>query len=1227
MFREIFLFELRSQLKRPATYIFFGILFTLTLLIGLATSGVFSTTRSDSNLVMNSASMVAGILLGTSSSIFSILVSVLLISILAGAIQKDYQYNTHPLFFTKPISKSGYFFGRFLAAAVVALLVFSGLLLGYFTGSLFGIGTPLMGPFRLSNYLEPFLLFTVPNILFLGVLFFALTTFLRTTMAAYIVAIVLMVIQIASSTITQNIENKMLAGILEPTGSSALNYVTEYWSPFERNLNSIPLTGALLYNRLLWGGLALLIGGVSFWQFRFSQFLQPLQLFKRKQKQDAPYESMLHTLADLPAVTQHYSVTAMRKQLWWLGLFEAKKSIKSTFFIIMCLLAVGLMLLVLNFIDVMYSATTYMVTYKVVEDVIGSVALFALIFIIFYSGNQVWRERETRMDELVGVTPVSNTTLFFSKFIGLTLASLVLFAIAAVTGILIQVYHGFFQIDLWQYLVELFRNLAYAVIIIGFCLAVQVYSPNKYLGFFLALIPIIILPIAFSLLEWNNELGSFNSTGSSLPYSDMNGYGGTFNQWPFYRLYWMSIVAVLCLLALALYARGKEKSITARWKLSVDLRKRSFYMVLGAAALISLACGIFIYYQTHVLQLSQKPKESERMVADMEKQYGKYRHMAQPRIIAVSAEVDIYPKEKQLRMAATYVLQNKTTQPIDTLFINYMGGKKTPYQYKLLEPKAAYTVIKDDKKFGFKLIRLQQALQPDDSLVFTFDMRYKPRGLFDRINAPVVSNGTFVNNGLMPSIGYNEDSELSQNAARKEYGLPPKPRMASVNDSAARMNNYISKDADWIRFEATVSTAEGQIAIAPGYLQKEWKQNGRHYFHYKMDNPILNFYSVLSARYEVQRDRWNDVNIEIYYHKGHTYNLERMIRSIKRSLDYYTANFGPYQHRQVRIIEFPRYSSFAQSFPNTIPYSESIGFITKVEEGPDKIDVPFYVTAHEVAHQWWAHQVIGGDVQGSVLMSETMSQYSALMVMEKEYGKEAMRKFLKEEMDKYLMGRTVEGKGELPLMLVENQQYIHYNKGSVIMYALRDFIGEEKLNAAIRAYVAKNRFYGPQYTHSIEFVDYIRTAVPDSMAYLVADMFEKITIYENYLKDLQFKQLPDKRYQVSLTVGSAKFYSDSIGKQITAPVKDYMDIGIFGTAKINGKETEKQLLLQRIKMDTPEKTFTFIVSDKPASAGIDPYLKLIDRTPANNQYKFGEKPTVPDLKAGNTGFSMVIGGD
>lgn len=193
------------------------------------------------------------------------------------------------------------------------------------------------------------------------------------------------------------------------------------------------------------------------------------------------------------------------------------------------------------------------------------------------------------------------------------------------------------------------------------------------------------------------------------------------------------------------------------------------------------------------------------------------------------------------------------------------------------------------------------------------------------------------------------------------------------------------------------------------------------------------------------------------------------------------------------------------------------------------------------------------------------------------------------------------------------------------MYALKDYIGEATLNNAIKAYLNKTKFSGPPYTNSTEFVDYIKKATPDSLQYLVTDMFEKITLNENYVKKLDYKKINDKEYKVSLTVGCAKFYADSTGNLTKAKVNDYVDIGIFSTEKIKNKDVEKPLLFTRVKMDAPEKTFEFIVAEKPVSAGIDPYLKLIDRTPKNNSCKFGETPAKPNLDLKGTDFSILVG--
>src|SRR5690606_18334560 len=123
------------------------------------------------------------------------------------------------------------------------------------------------------------------------------------------------------------------------------------------------------------------------------------------------------------------------------------------------------------------------------------------------------------------------------------------------------------------------------------------------------------------------------------------------------------------------------------------------------------------------------------------------------------------------------------------------------------------------------------------------------------------------------------------------------------------------------------------------------------------------------------------------------------------------------------------------------------------EDSPDAVDYPFSVVSHEMAHQWWAHQVIGAKVKGATLLSESMSEYSSLKVLEKEYGKFQMRKFLKEALDGYLRGRTWEWKEENPLMYNENQQYIHYNKGSLVLYAMSDYLGEKRFNDVLKTFV------------------------------------------------------------------------------------------------------------------------------------------------------------------------------
>ncbi len=1235
MFKQIFSFELKLWLKKPATYIYFLVFFALSMFITAALAG-FIGTSGESNTTINSAKVIAENLNGLITDLIGIII---LITIIAPAVYKDFQYNMHPLLFTNPITKFGYMFGRFSAAFLVALFVISGALFGHMiVCAIPGIEAERLGAFNLMNYVQPFLFFAIPNTLLVGAIFFSVVTFSRNMISAYVGAIILLVLKGVSPILLSDIENQDISAMLDPFGDQAFANTTKYWSAEEQNTLGIPMSGILLYNRLMWLGISLGISALTFYRFQFSQFNNPVSFswFRRKKNEMKSIASVpLMSLSDLPKVNQIYTFKFSLYQIWFLAKFEYFKIVKTIFFVIIALLCILVLTLVGPLSAQIYGTPTMLVTYQVLQISGVIFMLFAPILIVFYSGVVVWREKDSKVDELVGASPISTWTSFLSKFFGLVMMQMTLLLIIILTGIFIQMYDGFYKFEIGLYFIDLYGyKLIGLALLCALSMGIQVIFNQKFVGYAISAILIVVLPILSSSMGWNNGLYQFNSSGPRMLYSDMNGYGHQLFTFVIYKSYWVSFAMILIIFSNLMWIRGKEKGFKIRFRIAKASFNRKAKLAMTLSILSFLLFGGFIYYNTNVLNKNLSEKDQEKAQVAYEKNYKRLTNTPQPRIIAANWSVDIYPNERGVTMKGYYFIKNKTNKPIDSLLVNMFPDVNLISMD--FAPEYNATLSLDDTETGFRIYKLAKKFQPGDSMKVNVSLDFFPKG-FKNADAgtAILWNGTFFNSMVLPSFGYAEGAELADDSDRKKYGLGKKERMADVNDSTAMKNNYITSDSDWIDFECTVSTVKDQIAIAPGYLLKEWEENGRKFYHYKMDCKILNFYSFLSAHYEVKRDKWipgagsmnkQPVAIEIYCHKGHEYNLDKMINGIKKSLDYYTKSFSPYQHRQVRILEFARpQGTFAQSFPNTIPFSEGIGFIAKVDTAdPESVDYPFYVTAHEVAHQWWAHQVIGGNVQGATVMSETMSQYSALMVMEKEFGIPAMKKFLKYEMNQYLQGRATEGKKERPLMLCENQQYIHYNKGSVIMYALKDYIGEDSLNAALAKYIKKVGYQEPPYTNSVEFLKFIKAATPDSLKYIINDMFETITLYENKTTKCSYTKTKDGKYLVKISVDCKKMKADSIGKMKEVAIGDWIDVGVFGNKEVNGKKTETELYLQKRKIDKKVMEFEVIVNEEPEKVGIDPYNKLIDRTPDNNSRTF--KDTAPATDASEGGAVVTIGG-
>jgi ABC-2 type transport system permease protein len=321
------------------------------------------------------------------------------------------------------------------------------------------------------------------------------------------------------------------------------------------------------------------------------------------------------------------------------------------------------------------------------------------------------------------------------------------------------------------------------------------------------------------------------------------------------------------------------------------------------------------------------------------------------------------------------------------------------------------------------------------------------------------------------------------------------------------------------------------------------------------------------------------------------------MRAMKVSFDVFTREFSPFQFRQMRILEFPAYATFAQSFANTVPYSEGIGFIARYDDASaeretEKVDFVTYVTAHEIAHQWWAHQLIGADMQGSTMLSETFASYSALLVMEEILGPDQVRRFLRQELDNYLRSRGGEVIEELPLMRVENQAYIHYRKGGVTMYFLRNEVGEEPVNRAMQRLLQEFAFRGAPYPRSSDFVRILREEVGDNPAHqaLITDLFERITLYDARVVSAAVAPRADGRWEVSMVVEARKLYADGEGAETEAPLEEEFEFGIFTAEPGQGTFSSQDVIMfERRPVRSGRQTVTFTVDREPRFAGIDPY--------------------------------------
>jgi ABC-2 type transport system permease protein len=1188
-FWEIFRFEFAYQIKRVWTWLIFGILLILNFL--MARDGSLSEALY-ADFFVNSPFAIA------KSTVFGTLIWLVAAPIIAGAAAaRDVEMRMHPLVYTSPINKFQYLGGRFLAA--LALNVF--LLLAVQIGILLAIYLPgveptLIGPFRPAAYLTAYAYISLANAFVATAIQFALAASSGKPTASYLGSVLLIFMGFFIASIV--LFKRGLGTLLDPIGIRFIvEDIAHLWTTVEKSWRLLQLEGIILENRLLWLSIGTVAMLITFIAFRFSHrtestsWLQRIRLivaFKNPTKKISNAEETI----SISSVARKFGLSMQVHQTFAIA-WTSFRTLATSWAGIALLIPIPL-ITVPVVIDQMQAGGGVLVptTIRVIRELTGSLSeelsrwVIIPAFIVFFAGELVWREREARVGDITDTMPGSEWAPLLGKFLGLGFLLALFTTFLTGAGILAQIILGYHHFEIGLYLkimfgLQLSEYLLFAVL----ALAVHVMIDQKYIGHLVAILIYVFIALS-SLFGIEHNLLVFGA-GPVWSYTDMRGFGSSLLPWLWFKIYWASWALLLAAVARLLWVRGRESNIHIRLQWAKRRFNGATAWISGLALSFILILGGFIFYNTNILNQYLTDTAKKARQAKYEQLYGRYRNLNNPDLSSVNLKVEIYPEKKTVDIYGIYHLVNESGLPIDSILL----ATVPEVEMGEIQFDRPVTDILDGEDFGQHLYTLQTPLNPGDSLKLTFDIHVEPKGFRENgADNSIVENGTFFTNNWLPSIGYRANRELILPGDRREYGLPPRPLIASLYDTET-----LKQRGNGILFEAVVCTSENQIAGAPGVLRQSWTEKGRSYFHYSTDEPIGTEWAFFSARYTLTKAKWinpedttKSVTIQIFHQPEHTAHLDRMIDGIQASLTYYTKNFGPYRHHHITVAEGPGDGTGLHADASMLTHSEGFSEWSPTDE-PGSIDFPYAIIAHEMAHQW---TVPYANVEGAPVMSESVAWYYGLKVVEHTKGKDDLRKYLSVMRQPHPIAPIRRGE---PL-LRGLDKYMSYRRGPFALYTISEYIGEDSINLALRRMLEKHRAKRSPLATTLDLYRELQNVTPDSLKYLLHDLFEVNTYWNLETEKTTVEKIDSGNWQVVLDLKASKIIFDSAGVETEVPMNDWIDIGVFA----QGGATNNPLYLEKHRIRSGKQTITITVNEEPYRTGIDPYHLLIDLKTEDN---------------------------
>ncbi len=1214
MFKRLLKFEMGFQARQIGFWVVIAVMLIFGVFVVLAPD-MFGSGLSGTKIKANGAQMIAG---GIANAYLPVIFFGG-IFVVAGVL-RDKTSKMTEIIHSTPVSTFDMTATRMLGVFLVIMLSFFVFLLAQFLGQFSPtIDELTLGPINPVYYLQPLILFTFVNALFVTAFFTLIAGLTQNRMLVLVSAIGLFFYALMSGAVIEMDVPKWFQAIVDPFGAIAYTLDTEFWSPEDRNTRLTPLMGYLGLNRLVWGVIS-----VGVLVLVFNRFKRGLITGKTKLRQD---KFSKNEIASYKGVTPKSGFIADLAALWTRTKFEYLTTVRSVPFIILASLAVALFAFLI-IITVFFSPQKLVPTSLFMVSIgFGSFFIPVMLIIAFFSAELVFRDRGAKFTELLDSTNVSSWSLLVAKWIALCFVLATLSLLVMMVGMAVQILAGGPPVNIGLYLrFTLFNALPNYLAFAFLGLFVQTFVPNRIVGMLAAAGAMAFVAFFISNLPFYHPLMGF---GASSPgsISEISPY----NNWIRFRwfnFYWGSLCVLFAVLGVWLWRRGLQVSLLQRFKDMKSNLSVPSGVVAGLALASFIGAGTYIYKAYDKVDYSNQ-KTSELRQVEGEKLFATERNAPHPHVRRVSMEADIYPSRQEAIVKGRMEFENASGVPISEIYVN--PASNHPEDVLKFELKGAVELIEGKNEegdlietineYGVRVFKFVPPLAPGAKTELEYETFFHAPRLAD--SSAISKNGTFLNNyggfgasaRAIPTMGA-PDLRIRNSKKRRKYGLPEMDQFPEpTSPEAGKINIFgtLTGPADYIDFEGSVCTDISQIPIAPGDLIEETVSGDRRCRTYRSDKPISNFYSMLSGDYAVTEDSWTSpdgkvIPISVYHAPNHTYSVDDMIESVKFGLSHYTEHFGPYQYNYFRIMEVP-FIGFAQAFAGTIPYAEQ-GFIMDSGEAEDikSLDNAAQTTLHELGHQWFAHQIVPGLSRGFNVLSEGLTSYATLDAYEAKYGFDKALYALENATIAQMQALAfIDREKEVPLAVAGEQQYLVYNKADWVMWGLKHYIGPDKMRLAMRNLLAEFGSNGPPYPTTKNVTDALREVAGPDFDKLITDQWDRMVWWDMKFgeSDPKVTALSNGRYRVGLPfemdkkiqteeMATAESFADIDGETLN----EWVEIGFYS-------DEPKRLWsawnnLERVRVTQAESELVFEMETKPTHIAIDPRRLLQERNVGDN---------------------------